>query len=101
MKRARGDVGDFIEMAAEYLEEVRAGILHWRESWANNSIADVVMEIHRCKGGASLFAFERLHALFRELEDAISGGVFELAEETVRQELVLAEQALAALREPA
>lgn len=100
LRMARGDVSAFGEMAGEFLAETKAESAAWESSWAAGERAAVALEIHRCKGGASLFGFERLHALLAECERKLISGTFEFDPAAMMGVLEMSERALADLVEP-
>ena len=94
---ARGDTGTFAEMAQEFLADARLGSAQWEEAWRSGDHSLVGLEIHRCKGGASLFGFERLHAMLGGWERRLAQGLLPVDPGLITAELDKADAALAEL----
>jgi HPt (histidine-containing phosphotransfer) domain-containing protein len=100
LRMAMGDVEGFGDMAREFLSEIRNGSEGWQGAWNKGDHTAVALEIHRSRGGASLFGFERLHAFFAACERKLISGTFEFEPALMESELEKAERALAAFVDP-
>ncbi len=67
-KMAHGDPAGLIEMAFDYFNETRHLMTGWMALIQAGNFAQLRDELHRCKGGASLFGLERLVSLLGEFE---------------------------------
>lgn len=68
MKMAHGDVPGFIKMAEDYFSDTRRLLKSWPSMIADKQYSQLRDELHRCKGGASLFGCERLLKLLADRE---------------------------------
>ena len=88
-KMAHGDLASLRDLALEFFQETRRKIPRWQ------GLRD---DLHRCKGGASLFGLERLVRLLGASESAtvLETKGFDLKQ--FGDELAAAERALLALK---
>ena len=73
-KMAHGDPAGMVEMAFDYFNETRRLMTGWTAMVESENFSFLRDDLHRCKGGASLFGLERLVSLLGEFE---SPGVLE------------------------
>lgn len=101
IKMAHGDPVGLAELALEFFEETRHLIRGWSVLVEAGGSARLCEELHRCKGGASLFGLERLVDLLSECErpSYIEQSGFDIA--TFEKELDAAEAAVTALAQAA
>lgn len=101
MKTAYGDVPWLRSLAFEFFHETRALMPQWMALIEAGNFTELRVELHRCKGGASLFGFERLVAMLAICESpmALESRGFDLA--AFERELGAAQTAVAAIPEPA
>ncbi|MEI8037249.1 MAG: Hpt domain-containing protein [Verrucomicrobiota bacterium] len=99
VKMAYGDVPWLRSLACDFFRETRALIPQWLTLIEARNCEELRVELHRCKGGASLFGFERLVAMLGICESpmAVETGGFDVA--AFERELAAAERALAAMTE--
>lgn len=90
VRMACGNIPEFKGLAVDFLADVRRLFPSWREARAGGFTPEIQREIHRCKGGASLFAMERLRELLARLEKE-NAGLGELDAELDAAEKALAE----------
>ena len=67
-KMAHGDPAGLMEMAFDYFNETRRLMTGWRVMIESKNFSHLRDDLHRCKGGASLFGLERLVFLLGEFE---------------------------------
>lgn len=67
-KMAIGDTAGLMELAVEYFTETRRLMSGWAALLESQNYAQLRDELHRCKGGASLFGLERLVSILGECE---------------------------------
>jgi hypothetical protein len=67
-KMAHGDPAGLVELAFEYFNETRHLMTGWLVMTESGNHARLCEELHRCKGGASLFGLERLVDLLGKYE---------------------------------
>lgn len=60
MKMAHGDPKGLKELAFDYFNDTRRKMTGWAAMQENGDFKALREELHRCKGGASLFGLERL-----------------------------------------
>ncbi len=94
MKMAHGDVGGLRDLAFEYFNDTRRLMTVWLAMIDASDFGSLRAELHRCKGGASLFGLERLVAIIGESEKpmTLERNGFDLA--LFEQELTAAESAV-------
>lgn len=94
LKMARGDLAGLRQLANDYFNDTRHQMTGWHALCANGNFSQLRDELHRCKGGASLFGLERIVRLISSFE---SPGVLESREFDVTRfegELTAAEKAV-------
>jgi HPt (histidine-containing phosphotransfer) domain-containing protein len=69
-KMAHGDLPGLKELAFDYFNDTRRLMTGWQGMMAAGDFGALREELHRCKGGASLFGLERLVALIGSCESA-------------------------------
>ena len=67
-KMAHGDPAGLMEMAFDYFNETRHLMTGWMALIESGNFVHLCEDLHRCKGGASLFGLERLVAMLGECE---------------------------------
>lgn len=67
-KMAHGDPAGLVEMAFDFFNETRRLMTGWRAMVESENFGRLRDDLHRCKGGASLFGLERLVFLLGEFE---------------------------------
>ena len=83
-----------MEMAFDYFNETRRLMTGWRVMIESKNFSHLRDDLHRCKGGASLFGLERLVFLLGEFESpsVLETRGFDLA--TFENELSAAEESV-------
>lgn len=96
-KMAHGDPDWLMEMSFDYFNETRHLMTGWRALIECGDFAHLRDDLHRCKGGASLFGLERLVAMLGDFErpDVLEQRGFDI--EMFEQELTAAENAVMAM----
>ena len=81
LKMAHGDADGLRALAMDYFNDTRRLMTHWAALLEDGNFAQLRDELHRCKGGASLFGLERVVALIGACEspDALEERGFDLA----------------------
>jgi HPt (histidine-containing phosphotransfer) domain-containing protein len=99
-KMALGDTAGLLELACDYFTETHRLMAGWAAMVEAGNFNQLRDELHRCKGGASLFGLERLVAFLGECERPthLENLGFDIA--TFEKELRDAEQAVAGMAEP-
>lgn len=94
LKMAHGDLGGLRELAFDYFNDTRRLMTGWLGLIESENFTQLREELHRCKGGASLFGLERLVALLGACESpmALEKTGFDMAE--FERELTAAENAV-------
>lgn len=67
---AHGDLSGFRELAFDFFNDTRLHMTGWYALLEAGNVARFRDELHRCKGGASLFGMERLVSLITSWEIA-------------------------------
>ncbi len=98
-KMAHGDPAGLVEMAFDYFNETRRLMTGWRALVESENFSRLRDDLHRCKGGASLFGLERLVFLLGEFESpsVLENRGFDLA--AFESELSAAENAVVEMAE--
>lgn len=93
-KMAHGDPAGLVEMAFDYFNETRRLMTSWKALIESENFSRLRDDLHRCKGGASLFGLERLVCLLGEYESpaVLESRGFDLA--AFESELTAAEDAV-------
>ncbi|MFT3990148.1 MAG: Hpt domain-containing protein [Luteolibacter sp.] len=68
-KMAYGDLDGFRELAAEFFVDMFSRLSGWKSLLEEGEFARLREELHRTKGGASIFGLERVVALIRTMEE--------------------------------
>lgn len=99
VKMAYGDVEGLRELALEFFADIRQHMRGWQALIDSENYRQLRDDLHRCKGGASIFGLERVVALISRFESpsALEENGFDLA--NFEQELDAAEIAVRALKE--
>lgn len=99
MKMAHGDPRGLGELAFDYFNETRRLMTGWLAMIQAGNFPRLREELHRCKGGASLFGLERLVAFIGACETpmVLETRGFDIA--GFEQELTAAENAVSAFVE--
>ena len=99
LKMAHGDIGGFRDLAFDYFNDTRRLMTGWLAMIEAGNFVRLREELHRCKGGASIFGLERLVALIGAHESAkvLETSGFDLA--AFENELSAAEIAVTTLTE--
>lgn len=94
VKMAHGDPPWLRDLAVHYFEETRRVIPAWMALLEARNFDGLREELHRCKGGASMFGFERIRAMMLAGEGAkvLETRGFDVA--AFKHELTAAEKAL-------
>lgn len=98
-KMAHGDIAGLVSLANEYFSETRRLMPGWAALAESANHVQLHEELHRCKGGASLFGLERMVALLGRYESSshIETHGFDIT--TFETELAAAEREVAAMGE--
>ena len=101
MKMAHGDVCGMRDLAFDYFNDTRRLMTGWLAMLEAGNFTELRHELHRCKGGASLFGLERLVAMIGDCESpmALEERGFDMA--IFEKELSAAEKAIVELAESA
>ena len=99
VKMAHGDIDGLKELAFDYFNDTRRLMTGWMVMIETECYASLREELHRCKGGASLFGLERIVALIGDCESpmTLEKNGFDLA--AFETELTAAEQAVVEMTE--
>ncbi len=99
MKMAHGDVGGLRDLAFDYFNDTRRLMTVWLSMIEVGDFTSLREELHRCKGGASLFGLERLVAIIGDCEKpmALERDGFDIKQ--FEEELSSAESAVVDLAE--
>lgn len=97
MKMAHGDLAGLRQLAFDFFNDTRRQMTGWRALLESGNYAQLREDLHRCKGGASLFGLERLVALLGSFESpaAIESKGFDIG--SFESELTAAENAVLAM----
>jgi hypothetical protein len=100
-KMAHGDPEGLVDLAFEYFNETRHLMTGWMALIESGNHVRLCEELHRCKGGASLFGLERLVELLGKCERpaALEQSGFDIA--LFETELSAAEAAMKEMAEAA
>ena len=96
-KMAHGDLPGLRELAFDYFNDTRRQMTGWMALLEAGNFKQLRDDLHRCKGGASLFGLERMVALIGSCESAsvIEERGFDLSH--FETELTEAERAVMAM----
>lgn len=94
MKMAHGDLAGLRELAFDYFNDTRRLMTSWMALLESGNFSRLREELHRCKGGASLFGLERIVALIGSCESpaVLESRGFDMV--AFEQELTAAEKAV-------
>ncbi len=96
-KMAHGDPAGLRELAFDYFNDTRRQMTAWKSLIEAGNFNQVRANLHRCKGGASIFGLERLVALIGHLESVSALEERGLDFVTFEMELTAAENAVVAM----
>lgn len=98
-KMAHGDPAGLVEMAFDFFNETRRLMTNWSALIESRNFSRLRDDLHRCKGGASLFGLERLVFLLGEFESpsVLENRGFDLV--AFENELNAAEEAMMKMAE--
>ena len=68
IKMSNGDVEGFKDLAFDFFSDTRRLMTGWGALLAAGSYGRLRDELHRCKGGASLFGLEKMVGMISECE---------------------------------
>lgn len=71
LKMAHGDLDSFRELAGDFFADTKRILGDWGQLLDSRDYRRLSEEIHRCKGGASLFGLERIVAMLARLENPV------------------------------
>ena len=99
MKMAHGDIDGLRDLAFDYFNDTRRLMTSWLSMVDAGDYTALREELHRCKGGASLFGLERIVAMIGECErpPTLERKGFDLA--LFERELSAAESAVVEMAE--
>ncbi len=94
MKMAHGDIEGLKKLAFDYFNDTRRLMTGWLALIESGNFGQLRDDLHRCKGGASLFGLERIVAVIGSCESAavIEAKDFDVA--NFEKELTAAEQVI-------
>ncbi len=97
LKMAHGDLSGLQVLAFDYFSDTRRLMSGWLTLIESGNFKQLRDELHRCKGGASLFGLERIVALIGSVESpaALEERGFDIA--SFEKELAVAESAVVAM----
>lgn len=96
---AHGDLGGLRELAFDYFNDTRHQMTGWAAMLEAGGYKQLRDDLHRCKGGASLFGLERLVSFIGSFESpqVLESKGFDIA--CFENELSMAESAVAAMKD--
>lgn len=99
LRMAHGDLGGLRALAFDFFNDTRRQMTGWMALLESKNYNQLRDDLHRCKGGASLFGLERLVALIGSCEspNALEEKGFDIV--GFENELSAAESAVLALTE--
>ncbi len=99
LKMAHGDLAGLRKLAFDFFNDTRRQMTGWAALIESKNYTQLRDDLHRCKGGASLFGLERLVAFVGSFESpaALESRGFDIA--TFEKELTAAESAVLAMTE--
>lgn len=97
LKMAHGDLHGLRELALDFFNDTRRQMNGWMDHLDAGNFKQLREDLHRCKGGASLFGLERVVALVGSVESpsVLEERGFDLA--VFEEELTAAERAVRAM----
>jgi len=96
-KMAYGDLAGFRELAFDFFNDTRLHMTGWLALLEAGNLARFRDELHRCKGGATLFGMERLVVLIASWEYAPDAKTIEFDLNGFEKELSDAETEVLAI----
>jgi hypothetical protein len=98
-KMAHGDIVGLKQLAFDYFNDTRRQMTGWMALMDSGNFQQLRDDLHRCKGGASLFGLERIVAIIGSCESAavLEQRGFDLV--SFENELTAAEQAVVAMKD--
>jgi len=98
-KMAHGDIVGLKQLAFDYFNDTRRQMTGWMALMDSGDFQQLRDDLHRCKGGASLFGLERIVAIIGSCESAavLEQRGFDLV--SFENELTAAEQAVVAMKD--
>jgi HPt (histidine-containing phosphotransfer) domain-containing protein len=99
LKMAHGDIAGLKQLAFDYFNDTRRQMTGWMALMESGNFSQLRDDLHRCKGGASLFGLERIVAMIGSCESAavLEQRGFDLVYFEI--ELTAAEQAVVAMED--
>lgn len=97
LKMAHGDLDGLRQLAIDFFNDTRRQMTKWGSLIESGNFAQLREDLHRCKGGASLFALDRLVSMLGSCEtrSALETNGFDIAR--FENELSAAENAVMAM----
>ncbi len=96
---ALDDLAGFKELAFEFFNDTRRNMTVWRALVERGDAVELRAHLHRCKGGASIFGFERLHNIIAQWETSPGPDPKHFDLDGFERELDAAEMAVLALED--
>lgn len=97
LKMAHGDIGGLKLLAFDYFNDTRRQMTGWVAMLEDGNYSHLRDDLHRCKGGASLFGLERIVALIGSCESPSTLEAQGFDVKGFETELSAAEQAVLAM----
>ncbi len=99
LKMAHGDLAGLRQLAFDFFNDTRRQMTGWLALIESGNYSQLRDDLHRCKGGASLFGLERIVAIIGSCESpaALEEKGFDVA--AFEDELTAAEKAVIAMTE--
>ena len=99
LRMAHGDLAGLRELAFDFFNDTRRQMTGWNALLESGNFSQLRDDLHRCKGGASLFGLERMVDLIGSCESpsVLEQQGFDLA--NFEKELTAAESAVVAMTE--
>lgn len=99
LKMAHGDLPGLRQLAFDFFKDTRRQMTGWKALQESSNYSQLREDLHRVKGGASLFGLERLVAIIASVESpsALETRGFDLA--NFERELSAAERAVTEMAE--
>jgi HPt (histidine-containing phosphotransfer) domain-containing protein len=98
-RMAHGDLPGFRDLAFDFFNDTRRRMTGWLALIESGNLNQFRDELHRCKGGASLFGLERLVALLSAWEHAPDATTIRFDLDGFERELGAAEEEVLAIKE--
>lgn len=97
LKMAHGDLSGLRELAFDFFNDTRRQMTGWLALVEAGNYSQLRDDLHRCKGGASLFGLERIVAFVGSVESStvLEEQGFDIA--VFEKELTAAESAVVAM----